>query len=69
MNRYSLIWEYGTHHVYLDVTESNFNAVIDDLSSEFEININDCKVPNGNAKEYSIIDYLGDKYIIGYIYY
>lgn len=82
MSKYYLIYELGTHHVTIEVSEIDFYKVVTELSNEFEIfKINfierkeELPFPDPEDEltfirtktEYHIINYWGDKQTIGYI--
>lgn len=68
-----IYYDFGIHHLWIAVPESSMRAVIDNLSSEFEIHIETVDVPidlpfsSGfilKTTTYSITSYYGEKYEI-----
>lgn len=61
---YNLFYEFGVHHIPISCTKEDFFKVIDDLSTEFEI----FKTQDGSILNYCIVDYYGEKRIIGFYF-
>lgn len=66
IKKYFIFYELGVHHLAIETTKDYFFNVIDDLSCEFKIfiNENDC---NPDVVSYKILNYCGDLQSIGFI--
>ena len=59
-----LFYDYGMHHVVIEVSEKDFFRVVDDLSNEFEI----IKKQSPTDIQYCIEDYAGNTFVVGFIF-
>lgn len=63
---YNLLYEFGVHHIFVEVSEVDFNKVIDDLSMEFTI-YKDWENEDFKKTIYKIENYYGDLQTVGFI--